>query len=95
MWNVDPSMWCGAIMRDCQERGQWDRLGMAVDARAEEEQTAALIQETAQDSELAGPWRGCGCTCKLLQPLTKFFRDQDSWKREDILQVSPWWYVDI
>ena len=38
------------------------QAGMAVDARAEEEQTVALIQETAQDSELAGPWRCCGCT---------------------------------
>lgn len=62
--------------------------GVAADAGAEEEQTVALIQDTARDSELAGPRRCCGCTCKPLQPLTKLFREQNPWKREDILQMS-------
>lgn len=62
--------------------------GVAADAGAEEEQTVAGIQDTARDSELAGPRRCCGCTCKPRQPLTKLFREQNPWKREDILQIS-------
>ena len=48
--------------------------GVAADAGAEEEQTVALIQDTARDSEPAGPRRCCGCTRKPLQPLTKLFK---------------------